>query len=132
MLVISAERGGLYANLTKLVELAELAPETARRVAATNDILVGMRDATRPGRPLSEVFADCRRLYAEAGYPDQWQLHHQGGSTGYGSREVIATPDTHDVVAVGQAFAWNPSITGAKAEETFVLTDSGPEVVTGV
>jgi antitoxin VapB len=131
MLVISAERGGLYANLTKLVELAELAPETARRVAATNHILVGMRDATRPGRPLAEVFADCRRLYAEAGYPDQWQLHHQGGSTGYGSREVIATPDTHDVVAVGQAFAWNPSITGAKAEETFFLMESGPEVVTG-
>ena len=132
MLVISAERGGLYANLTRLVELEELPPETARRVAATNDILVGMRDATRPGRPLSEVFADCRRLYAEAGYPDQWQLHHQGGSTGYGSREVIATPDTRDVVQTGQAFAWNPSITGAKAEETFVLTESGPDVVTGV
>lgn len=132
LLAISAERGGLYANLTKLVELEQLPPETARRVAATNDILVGMRDATRPGRPLSDVFADCRRLYAEAGFPDQWQLHHQGGSTGYGSREVIATPDTHDVVEVGQAFAWNPSITGAKAEETFVLTESGPEVVTGV
>ena len=132
MLVISAERGGLYANLTKLVELEELPPETARRVAATNDILVGMRDATRPGRPLSDVFADCVRLYAEAGYPDEWKLHHQGGSTGYGSREVIATPDTHDRVEVGQAFAWNPSITGAKAEETFVLTDAGPEVVTGV
>ena len=132
LMAVSAARGGLYANLTRLVELDELAPETARRVAATNDILVGMRDATRPGRPLSDVFADCRRLYAEAGYPDQWQLHHQGGSTGYASREVIATPDTHDVVEVGQAFAWNPSITGAKAEETFVLTEAGPEVVTGV
>lgn len=132
LLAISAERGGLYANLTRLVELEELRPETARRVAATNEILAGMRDATRPGRPLSDVFADCRRLYAQAGYPDEWRLHHQGGSTGYGSREVIATPDTHDPVEVNQAFAWNPSITGAKAEETFILTADGPEVVTGV
>jgi Xaa-Pro aminopeptidase len=130
MLVVSAERGGLYANLTQLVELEAPSSELARRIAATGKILAGMRAATRPGRSLSALFAECRSLYAQAGYPDQWQFHHQGGSTGYASREVIATPDTHDVVKPGQAFAWNPSITGAKAEETFVLTPQGPEVVT--
>jgi antitoxin VapB len=88
-------------------------------------------EATRPGRTLAEAFQDCTGFYADAGYPDEWKLHHQGGLTGYGSRELIATPASHHVIAVGQAFAWNPSITGAKAEETFVLTESGPEVVAG-
>jgi Xaa-Pro dipeptidase len=132
MLVASAERGGLYANLTRIVELEEPDPELARRLRACNEILARMRDeATRPGCTLAEAFTDCRGFYADAGFPDEWRLHHQGGLTGYGSREVIATPRSDHVIAPGQAFAWNPSVAGAKAEETFVLTATGPEVVTG-
>jgi Xaa-Pro dipeptidase len=51
--------------------------------------------------------------------------------TGYASREVIATPSTDVPIEIGQAFSWNPSVTGAKSEETFVLTESGAEVVAG-
>lgn len=132
MLVASAERGGLYANLTRIVELDEPGAELERRLRASDEILARMRDeATRPGRTLAEAFGDCRRFYAEAGFPGEWRLHHQGGLTGYGSRELIATPSTHDLIEPGQAFAWNPSVTGAKAEETFVLTADGPELVAG-
>ncbi len=130
MLVASAERGGLYANLTRLVEFEDPDAALARRLRACDEILTRMRDeASRPGRTLGEAFADCRRFYAEAGFPDEWRLHHQGGLTGYGSRELIATPASDHVIGPGQAFAWNPSITGAKAEETFVLTDAGPDLV---
>jgi antitoxin VapB len=132
MLVASAERGGLYANLTRIVELDEPDPELSRRLRACKEILARMRDeATRPGRTLAEAFSDCRRFYAEAGVADEWRLHHQGGLTGYGSRELIATPRTEQPIEPGQAFAWNPSVTGTKAEETFVLTETGPEVVAG-
>jgi Xaa-Pro dipeptidase len=132
MLVASAERGGLYANLTRIVELEEPDAELARRKAACDEILTRMREeATRAGRTLSEAFADCIRFYDDTGYECEWTLHHQGGSTGYASREVIASPDTHDAIEPWQAFAWNPSIAGAKSEETFLLTPSGPEVVAG-
>jgi Xaa-Pro aminopeptidase len=132
MLVVSAERGGLYANLTRFVELEEPDAELARRVAACDEILRRMREeATRPGTTLAEAFEACRGFYRDAGFPGEERLHHQGGTTGYGSREVIATPSTPHVIATSQAFAWNPSITGAKAEETFVLTETGPEVVAG-
>jgi antitoxin VapB len=88
-------------------------------------------EATRPGTTLADAFAACRGFYRDAGFADEIRLHHQGGLTGYASRELIATPNTDHVIAVGQSFAWNPSITGAKAEETFVLTESGPEVIAG-
>lgn len=132
MLVASAERGGLYANLTRIVELDESDAELTRRQRACDEILARMRnEATQAGDTLAEAFAACRRFYAEAGFPGEWRLHHQGGLTGYASRELIATPATHAVIQPGQAFAWNPSVTGAKAEETFVLTDQGPELVAG-
>jgi Xaa-Pro dipeptidase len=131
MLVVSAERGGLYANVTRMVHFEEPDAEVERRQKACETILNRIRDeATTPGRTLADAFEDCQRFYAEAGFPGEWKLHHQGGMTGYVSREVIATPHTHQEIQIGQAFAWNPSITGAKAEETFILTEDGPEVIT--
>ena len=131
MLVVCAERGGLYANLTRIVDFEEPDRETARRQEACEAVLRRMREeATRPGRTLADAFADCRRFYAEEGFPDGWRGHHQGGMTGYASREIIATPATRQEIRTGQAFAWNPSLAGAKAEETFILTNDGPEVVT--
>jgi Xaa-Pro dipeptidase len=51
---------------------------------------------------------------------------------GYASREIIANPSARQEIRVGQAFAWNPSLEGAKAEETFVLDPDGPEVLTRI
>ena len=132
MLVASAERGGLYANLTQIVEFEEPDAELGRRLRACEEILARMREeATTPGRTVADAFADCQGFYAEAGFAGEWRLHHQGGLTGYGSRELIATPASDHVIEPGQAFAWNPSVTGAKAEETFVLTEAGPQIVAG-
>jgi len=131
MLVACAERGGLFASLTRMIYFEEPDPQTVRRQDACEEVLGRMREeATRAGSTLAQAFEDCRRFYAEAGFPEGWRDHHQGGMTGYGSREVIATPGTHQEIREGQAFAWNPSLVGAKAEETFVLARDGPEVLT--
>ncbi len=130
MLVVCAELGGLYVSLTRIVHFEEPDGDFERRQGACEEILRRMREeATRPSRTLADAFEDCKRFYAEAGFPDEWRLHHQGGMTGYAAREIIAGPDTLQEIQAGQAFAWNPSITGAKAEETFVLADDGPEVI---
>jgi len=131
MLVVCAERGGLYANLTRMVSFEDPDPETLRRQEACDEILRRMRqEATSPGTTLADAFELCRTFYAEAGFPDGWQDHHQGGTTGYASREVVANPDTRQEIRAGHAFAWNPSLPNAKAEETFVLLPQGPEVLT--
>jgi Xaa-Pro aminopeptidase len=131
MLVVCAERGGLFVSLTRMIYFRESDPQTARRQEACEEVLRRMREeATREERTLAQAFEDCRRFYAEAGFPEGWKDHHQGGLTGYASREIIATPGTQQEIREGQAFAWNPSLEGAKAEETFVLRSDGPEILT--
>jgi antitoxin VapB len=130
MLVVCAERGGLFVSLTRMIYFEEPDPQTARRQDACEEVLSRMREeATREGRTLAQAFEDCRRFYGEAGFAEGWRDHHQGGMTGYASRELIATPGTHQEIREGQAFAWNPSLEGAKAEETFVLGPDGPEIL---
>jgi antitoxin VapB len=84
-----------------------------------------MVDATREGATLGSVFAAAQRTYKAVGFPDEWRLHHQGGSIGYGARERIAVPGDSTSIRAGMAFAWNPSITGAKVETTFILDEGG-------
>lgn len=138
MLVTCAERGGLYANATRFVEFAELDAGTQRLRDACTRILVGAREATRPGKTLAQVFSDIQALYAEEGFPKGWQEHHQGSITGYASREVMATPWTELEIKESMAFAWNPSLSRdgeipiiGKAEETFLLTGNAQEVIAG-
>jgi Xaa-Pro aminopeptidase len=52
------------------------------------------------------------------------------GATGYRSREWVAHPASLETVRSTQAFAWNPSITGTKVEETILVCGERIEVLT--
>jgi Xaa-Pro dipeptidase len=125
MLVLVAERGGLHVAATRFRELEPASDERRRRVAATSDVERAMHEATVPGATLGDVFDAARRAYAAAGFADELGLHHQGGLIGYQGRERIAAGGDTTRIEPGMAFAWNPSITGAKAENTFILEEDG-------
>jgi antitoxin VapB len=72
----------------------------------------------------------AQAAYTDEGFPGEERAHHQGGPTGYGEREWVATPNGTEAVVNNQAFAWNPSIRGGKAEDTVILTDGKIEWLT--
>lgn len=124
MLVAVAERWGLHVALTRMRELEPPAPDLERRRASTSGVLDAMLTATAPGRTLGSILEAARGAYADAGVPDEWRLHHQGGLLGYRPRERLATPGDPTVLTAGMAVAWNPSITGAKLESSHLLIES--------
>jgi Xaa-Pro aminopeptidase len=130
MLVICASFGGLISNMTRFVSFEPLTPEIKRRQQAVCNVDAVVNLSTKPGKTLGEMFAILQKAYAENGYPAEEALHHQGGSTGYAGREAFAEPGLKTVVLANQAFAWNPSITGVKCEDTILCKENGVEFLT--
>jgi antitoxin VapB len=130
MLILCGRKWGLICSVTRLVHFGKLPDEIRNKAEAVARIDAEMIAATRPGRTIGDVFSLAQSAYAVAGFPDEWKLHHQGGSAGYAPREVTATPGSPEPILVGQAFAWNPSITGAKSEDTILVGEGSNEIIT--
>jgi Xaa-Pro dipeptidase len=130
MLVLCAEKWGLVANVTRFVHFGPLPKEVAENRFKLARIDAVMNHATRPGVPIREVFQKGIEAYEQAGYPEDWRYLHQGGPTGYASREFLATLESEGDVQLYQAFAWNPSIRGIKSEDTILVKQDSNEFLT--
>jgi Xaa-Pro aminopeptidase len=132
MLVLCGRKWGLVCSLTRFVHFGPL-PDTLKKKA----VAVARVDATfiantQPGRQMGEIFKHGMAAYVKTGYPEEWQFHHQGGLAGYEPREIVATSDSKESVSTGRVFAWNPSITGTKSEDTILVTEKGCKVLTEI
>ncbi|HYG67679.1 MAG TPA: peptidase M24, partial [Anaeromyxobacteraceae bacterium] len=87
-------------------------------------------DASRPGATLGAVYEAIVAAYAREGHAGEEARHHQGGPCGYLSRDAIAVPGATLALADGGAVAWNPSLTGAKLEDTVLVRAGGLEILT--
>ncbi len=132
MLVLCGRKWGLVCSLTRLVHFGRVPDELRRKAEMVARIDAEFITDTRPGRTLGEIFRQAADAYKATGFADEWQLHHQGGPAGYEPREFVATPTTTEVVAVGQVYAWNPSITGTKSEDTILVGETHNEIMTEI
>ncbi|HEY2971879.1 MAG TPA: M24 family metallopeptidase [Pyrinomonadaceae bacterium] len=130
LVVACARRGGLIASLTRIVCSGSLPDELRRRTIAAARVNAQLLAATRPGATGAELYKLAAQTYASEGFEGEERLHHQGGACGYRTRDWVAQPLSAQQVCLNQAFAWNPSVTGTKVEETCVAFADGVELIT--
>ena len=130
MVVVCTRKYGLVASLTRLVSLGAADEEIRRKHKAVAAVDACFIASTRPGAGAGDIFEKAVTAYRNEGYGNEWELHHQGGLTGYSAREYIATTASKDVVALNQAFAWNPSIAGTKSEDTVIVEAEKNRILT--
>ena len=125
MIATCAERGGLIVAASRLVHIGGQDAELTRRTRAAALTYATLLRATRAGATGARLFEAAVSGYAAAGFPGEERLHHQGGAIGYRPREWVAHPYSDDVVTPPQAFAWNPTVTGTKIEESCIVHQDG-------
>ncbi len=130
---VTAQRWGLFVSCTRTVALDS--PEwlqqrhrQAARVEAT--ALAATREFGGREERGSAIFEQIQQAYDTIGWPEEWRRHHQGGPAGFAGREWIATPETSKRAVLPMAYAWNPTVEGAKSEGTVLVTESGYERLT--
>lgn len=130
MVVACVRRYGLVANLTRIVSFRAPTPLEQSRSAAVAEVEAAAFDASVPSATLGTAYAAIVAAYARAGYAGAELDHHQGGITGYRSRDELAMAGSPTAIGEGTALAWNPSLPGAKIEDTAVVTAAGLEILT--
>jgi Xaa-Pro aminopeptidase len=130
MLVFSARRHGLYANLTRFVHFSALSIDERNEQHDLLQVESTALDAIRPGQSLAAVYHALDAAYRHANRPDALRAYHQGGITGYQAHELIASPSTATGLETGMAFAFKPSFDGIRIEDTFLLGPDGLENLT--
>jgi Xaa-Pro dipeptidase len=130
MLNLCARRHGLAISITRFVHFGSLPAELAANFEKAARINAALLHATHTGATSAALYGAAAKGYADAGFPDEITKHHQGGPCGYLERDWVATPGGSQQVVSVQGFAWNPSLQGAKAEDTVILSEGNIELIT--
>ncbi len=130
MLVLCIRKWGLVASITRLVYEGRLPDDLQNKQNACARIDATVINNTRPGEQVRDLYMTLKSTYEFVGYKDEIDLHHQGGPAGYDAREEIATPTSEWQVREAEVYAWNPSITGVKSEDTIIVGPTKNYVLT--
>ncbi len=130
MITVCAKRWGLTVAMTRLVHFGDATADMQRKLAAAARVSATLQARLKPGKTAGELFNITTQTYAEAGFADEWRLHHQGGAIGYSERDWFALPQGPQRVSERQAFVWNPTVQGTKVEDTVLVTKHGVENLT--
>jgi antitoxin VapB len=130
MVNVVAEKWNMPVAITRFVHIGPLPEETQKKFEAVAYVNANYQKATKAGQNVRGIFGSMQSWYEKAGYRWEWEKHHQGGAIGYDDREYVIRPGVNHIIRENQAFAWNPTITGSKMEETILATSDGFEVLT--
>lgn len=130
LLHTAARLGGLHCNVTRSLYFGDRIPEDiARAYEICCRIEAFCMSQCKTGIYWSDILKGQKKLYAEAGLPEEWKRHYPGGRTGYFVAQSDLSLNSTNQIQNREAYDWYITATGAKAEELAVNWDGRLEIL---
>ena len=129
MIAICGQKYGLTVSVSRIVSFVPLSEEIRKRYEAVVKIDATYILNTKAGIPANMILKKGYEVYASEGYEKDFHLHHQGGPLGYPTRDFCTNLQNDTPVAENQAYSWNPTIAGVKAEDTYIIHGVTQEII---
>ena len=130
VLVASARKYGLCVTASRAMsfgppeEKFRLQHDAACKVTAT------YLASTWPDSLPREILATGRRVYQFTNWEHEWHNGPQGHVVGRSPVELNLLPSTEELLQAGWALTWRANVGASCSCDTFLITDSGPELIT--
>ena len=129
MIAICGQKYGLTISISRIISFGPVPEEIQKKYEALLKIDAAYIAHTLPGVLYKDVLEKGYEAYKEQGYEQDFHLHHQGGALGYLTRDYCTNERTEEVVYAHQGYSWNPTIAGVKLEDTYIIQETGQEIV---
>lgn len=127
---INGRYKGLITTTSRMVYIGEPPKSLLKQYEDCAEMECLTASKAVPGTDELELYETLRRAYIDRGYPTMFDKHGQGGCQGYWPREYMIHPGSHNIVRENQAYCFNPVIDGTKTEDSFIVTNEGPLLIT--
>ena len=127
---INGRYKGLIATTSRMAYIGEPSKEFVKQYNDCCEMESLTASKARVGEDELTLYNTLRQAYIDKGYPDMFDRHGQGGCQGYWPREYMVTPDCHHIIQKNQAYCFNPVVDGTKTEDSFIVTEDGPMLIT--
>lgn len=130
LLHTASRLGGLHCNVTRSIYFGDQIPEDiVRAYDISCRIEAFCMSQCKTGNHWADILKGQKKLYAEAGMPEEWKCHYPGGRTGYFVAQSDLSLNSTNQIQNREAYDWYITATGAKVEELAVNWDGRLEIL---
>jgi Xaa-Pro dipeptidase len=128
---VTARKFGLCVTASRSLSLGTPEEKFSQEQDAACKISATYIASTWPDAVPRQILATGRRVYQLTGYENEPHHSPQGHVTGRSPVELPLTFQTEDLFRPGWMVTWRASVGAAVSCDTFLITDQGPEMITG-